>query len=268
SHEGRLVASPENNYLYNGKELQEELGLYDYGARFYDPVIGRWGTVDKLAAEPEQIDKSPYAYGWNNPTNLTDPDGNCPSCLLGGLIGAAVEYGSQVAANVYENGFTASALTDNIDVGDIAISAVEGFVTSGGSVVKNLVVKGGITLAAEIARNAVDVKDGTVTTNSVKSTAVNTAVGLAAGKVADKAPGPKVKAANAPTPKEAVKVARANGPVNRTQRIKIENEAKANQKTAKAINSTVSKAPGGIIVGGATEEAKRKLDKNNRVQNE
>jgi len=27
-----------------------------------------------------QIDKSPYAYSWNNPTNLTDPDGNCPWC--------------------------------------------------------------------------------------------------------------------------------------------------------------------------------------------
>ncbi len=48
-------------------------------------------AVDPLADHPNQVDKSPYAYAWNNPTNLTDPDGKCPNCGTG-AIGAGVGF--------------------------------------------------------------------------------------------------------------------------------------------------------------------------------
>jgi RHS repeat-associated protein len=70
----------ESPYRFNGKELDEETGLYYYGARYYNPMVSVWLGVDPLAAHINQVDKSPYAYTWNNPVNLIDPDGRCPKC--------------------------------------------------------------------------------------------------------------------------------------------------------------------------------------------
>ncbi len=61
-----------NEYLYNGKMMQDEMGLgwLDYGARFYDAVLGRWHSPDPL----EQYE-SGYVYGGNNPISMNGPMG-------------------------------------------------------------------------------------------------------------------------------------------------------------------------------------------------
>jgi RHS repeat-associated protein len=65
----------ENQYQYNGKELNADFGLdlYDYGARWYDASVGRWHGVDPLAEA--FIVHSPYNYGVNNPIMMIDSDG-------------------------------------------------------------------------------------------------------------------------------------------------------------------------------------------------
>jgi len=59
--------------LNNAKELDQETGWYYYGARYYDPQVSRWLSVDPLVEKYPAF--SPYNFTMNNPVRLVDADG-------------------------------------------------------------------------------------------------------------------------------------------------------------------------------------------------
>ena len=70
-------AAAEYRYGFNGMEQDGELkgigNSYDYGARFYDPRVARWLSLDPMFMKYESL--SGYHFGYNNPIVTIDPNG-------------------------------------------------------------------------------------------------------------------------------------------------------------------------------------------------
>lgn len=72
---GEVFVEERNNiwntpYLFNAKEFDEETGLYYYGARYYDPRLSLWTSVDPLSGIAPNY--SGYRYCFDNPTKFVD----------------------------------------------------------------------------------------------------------------------------------------------------------------------------------------------------
>jgi len=96
--ENLITATLENDYKFVGKEMDKETGLYYFGARYMEAMIGRFMSPDPVGAvepdtgmingrniiNPQRLNF--YAYGLNNPYIYIDPDGNDPYNIMGPII--------------------------------------------------------------------------------------------------------------------------------------------------------------------------------------
>ena len=135
-------------YTFTGKELDSEIGLYYYGARYYNPETFVFTQADTIIPDvyyPQSLNR--YAYCYNNPVKYTDPDGHEPitlttaaiiigACIAGGILIGGV---SNAISQYQETGDF-----NQIDWKDVGKSAAVGGVVGGAAGVVSVVAVAGI----------------------------------------------------------------------------------------------------------------------------
>ena len=244
-----------------GKERDSETGFSYFGARYYDSdLMTGWLSVDPMADDFLYI--SPYNYCNWNPVKLKDPNGEFPfvTNIVGAVVSVAVEYGSQVIGNYINYNELSIGTFTNVDVFDLGVAAVEGFVTSGTNIAKKAVVKTATEVGASIVSNTVNI-------SASKGLEINDVADIGVGMVADGMG--EIKAVNkklhSPIPKsanKAVKEARAKKgslPTKQAKQI-AQKQRKINEgkKTvSKMIEDQIQKSPSkisGAVIKGVNKK--------------
>jgi RHS repeat-associated protein len=116
----------DNDHKYTGKRLDATTGLYYYGARYYDPLSGRFISPDSIIQNPNNPQAlNRYAYCLNNPIRLLDTDGHR---VLEAAIGLAMLAGAEIrVAMANPQSWDAAAR-------EAAIGAIQGLTFSAGFV--------------------------------------------------------------------------------------------------------------------------------------
>ena len=201
------------SHKYNGKEFDKMHGLntYDYGARQYNPITARWDRMDPLCED--YYPHSPYIYCLNNPVNMSDPDGRSP--IIGAIVGAAVELGTQLIENYDTEISITDNLIQNINWTNVGIAAGEGALTSGGSAFKRLGAKVAVSAISSAGKEVSNqVKYGAKSYQDInyqevgKKAVTSAAITGSSGKIANKMTEFRFRNAKA-TPQNAIKHKRA-----------------------------------------------------------
>ncbi|MEW6221667.1 MAG: RHS repeat-associated core domain-containing protein, partial [Thermodesulfobacteriota bacterium] len=102
-----------SSYTYTDQERDSESGLYNYNARLYDPMTGRFLSADSIVprpGDPQSLNR--YSYCLNNPLAYVDPSGHFLVELLtivgvGALAGGAV---SELMGGEFDDGMLYGAI--------------------------------------------------------------------------------------------------------------------------------------------------------------
>lgn len=146
-------------------------------------------SVDPLADHPNQVDKSPYAYAWNNPVYYTDPDGRCPNCITGAIgagVGTLIGGGFELGRQLWKSGKVTSwkAVGGSALQGGVTGGAA-GF-TGGASLLTSAAVAGGANVVGGTANRAIQGQETTLS-NVLTDATVGAVFGAGGKYIGDKA---------------------------------------------------------------------------------
>lgn len=138
-----ITTSPtvQTPYLFTGRELDRETGLYYYRARFYDPATGRFCQQDPYAGKLSSpiTTTNRYAYTGNQPINRIDPSGQIfgidDFAFIGGLaaIGGIIDVVNNgwTLANFFGGALQGAGLAAAVIGAASVVGAVSGFFGNG-----------------------------------------------------------------------------------------------------------------------------------------
>lgn len=154
---GEVFIEERNNkwntpYLFNAKEFDEETGLYYYGARYYDPRLSVWMSVDPISNyDPLNNENfldgqhnggiynfanlNPYVYCYNRSTVYIDPNGKqgISGAIIGAFVGGFTEYASIVGSKMLFENMTFKEANKDLKLSDgISITISVGFGAASG----------------------------------------------------------------------------------------------------------------------------------------
>ncbi len=149
---GEVFIEERNNtwntpYLFNAMEYDEETGMYYYGARYYEPRISLWMSVDPISIyDPRNSENyldgehndgvynyrnlNPYIYCYQSPISLVDPNGK--QAVPGAILGSFTEYAAKIGDKMLFEGMDfkqANSSLTRYDFLDITVAAGVGAVS-------------------------------------------------------------------------------------------------------------------------------------------
>ena len=149
---GEVFIEERNNtwntpYLFNAMEYDKETGMYYYGARYYEPRISLWMSVDPISIyDPRNSENyldgehndgvynyrnlNPYIYCYQSPISLVDPNGK--QAVPGAILGSFTEYAAKIGDKMLFEGMDfkqANSSLTRYDFLDITVAAGVGAVS-------------------------------------------------------------------------------------------------------------------------------------------
>ncbi|UQI28480.1 RHS domain-containing protein [Pseudomonas bijieensis] len=122
----RSAPSSSNKIGYHGKAYDDSTGLSYMGARYYDPVLGRFMGIDAVDFQEDNLHSfNRYTYANNNPYKYVDPDGNyafliAPLIALYTVLSASAILSStnNGSGQAGADGFNSGGISSGSDIGN------------------------------------------------------------------------------------------------------------------------------------------------------